>query len=153
MNGVEVRPAAAEALSEPLKLLEEALRDGEPFPQAFARRMARDVEGGNLEVLSARAGDRLVGVAVLAFRPGVSLGADFASVEELHVRPEEWGRGVGRALLAAVGERCRGRGVSYVEVQTDHEAAAFYEALGFEPETDVRLLSRSYGLGASGYER
>jgi GNAT superfamily N-acetyltransferase len=146
LNEVEVRPAPADALSEPLKLLEEALRDGEPLPQALAGRLARDVEGGDLEVLSARAGDRLVGVAVLAFRPGVSVGADFASVEELHVRPQERGRGVGRALLAAVGERCRGRGVSYVEVQTDDEAAPFYEALGFEPETDVRVLSRSYEL-------
>jgi GNAT superfamily N-acetyltransferase len=146
LNEVEVRPAAADALSEPLELLEEALRDGEPLPQAFAGRLARDVEGGDLEVLSARAGDRLVGVAVLAFRPGVSVGADFASVEELHVRPQERGRGVGRALLAAVGERCRGRGVSYVEVQTDDEAALFYETLGFESETDVRVLSRSYEL-------
>ena len=146
MNEVEVRPAPADALSEPLKLLEEALHDGEPLPQALAGRLARDVEGGDLEVLSARAGDRLVGVAVLAFRPGVSVGADFASVEELHVRPQERGRGVGRALLAAVGERCRGRGVSYVEVQTGDEAAPFYEALGFEPETDVLVLSRSYEL-------
>ena len=146
MNEVEIRPAAANALSEPLKLLEEALRDGEPLPQAFAERLTRNVEGRDLEVLSARAGDRLVGVAVLAFRPGVSVGADFASVEELHVRPQERGRGVGRALLAAVGERCRGRGVSYVEVQTNEEAAAFYEAFGFEPETDVLVLSRSYEL-------
>jgi GNAT superfamily N-acetyltransferase len=147
LNEVEVRPAAANALSEPLKLLEEALRDGEPLPQAFAERLARNVEGRDLEVLSARAGGRLVGVAVLAFRPGVSLGADFASVEELHVRPEERGRGVGRALLAAVGERCRRRGVSYVEVQTNDEAAAFYKAFGFELEEGVRVLSRSYALG------
>ena len=146
MNEVEVRPAAADALCEPLKLLEEALRDGEPLPQAFAGRLARAVEGGDIEVLAARAGDRVVGVAVLAFRPAVSLGADFASVEELHVRPEERGRGTGRALLAAVEERCRARGVSYVEVQTDEEAAEFYEALGFEPEGGVRLLSRSYTL-------
>jgi GNAT superfamily N-acetyltransferase len=147
LNEVEVRPAAANALSEPLKLLEEALRDGEPLPQAFAERLARNVEGRDLEVLSARAGGRLVGVAVLAFRPGVSLGADFASVEELHVRPEERGQGVGRALLAAVGERCRRRGVSYVEVQTNDEAAAFYKAFGFELEEGVRVLSRSYALG------
>lgn len=147
MNEVEVRPAASDALSEPLELLEESLRDGEPLPSLFAARLARAVEGGYLDVLCARAGDRLVGVAVLAFRPGVSLGADFASVEELHVRLEERGRGVGRALLAAVGERCRGRGVSYVEVQTDDEAASFYEALGFEPEEGVRVLSRSYALG------
>jgi GNAT superfamily N-acetyltransferase len=146
LNEVEVRPAAADALFEPLKLLEVALRDREPLPQAFARRLARDVEGGDLEILTARSGGRCVGVAVLAFRPAVSLGAHFASVEELHVRPEERGRGVGRALLEAVEGRCRGRGVSYVEVQTDDEAAPFYEALGFEPEGDVGVLSRSYEL-------
>ncbi len=146
MNEVEVRPAAADTLSEPLKLLEEALRDGEPLPQAFAGRLARDVGGGDLEILTARSGGRCVGVAVLAFRPAVSLGAHFASVEELHVKPEERGRGVGRALLEAVEGRCRGRGASYVEVQTDEEAAPFYEALGFEPEEDVGVLSRSYEL-------
>ena len=146
MNEVEVRPAAADALSEPLKLIEEALRDGEPLPPSFAGRLARDVGGGDLEILTARSGGRCVGVAVLAFRPGVSLGADFASVEKLHVRPEERGRGVGRALLEAVEGRCRGRGVSYVEVQTDEEAAPFYEALGFGPEEDVGVLSRSYEL-------
>ncbi len=147
MNEVEVRPAAADALSEPLKLLEEALRDGEPLPQAFARRLARDVEGGGLEILTARSGGRCVGVAVLAFRPALSLGSDFASIEELHVRPGERGQGVGRVLLEAVAERCRGRGVSYVEVQVeDYEAAAFYSAMGYEPDSGVRVFSRSYAL-------
>ena len=146
MSEVEVHSAAADALSEPLNLLEEALREGEPLPQAFAGRLARDVEGGDLEILTVRSGGRCVGVAVLAFRPAVSLGSDFASVEELHVRPEERGRGLGRALLEAVERRCRGRGVSYVEVQTDEEAAPFYEALGFEPEEEVGVLSLSYEL-------
>ena len=40
------------------------------------------------------------------------------------------GRRAGRALLEAVEERCRARDVSYVEVQTDEEAAAGYEASG-----------------------
>ncbi len=147
MNEVEVRPADPGEISEPLKLLEEALRDGEPLPQAFAGRLAREVKGGDLEILTARAGGRCVGVAVLAFRPALSLGSDFASIEELHVRPGERGQGVGRMLLEAVAERCRGRGVSYVEVQTEDEAAAFYEALGFEQEEGVRVLSRSYAPG------
>lgn len=147
MSGaVEVRPTASDELAEPLALLVELLRDGEPVPQAFVGRLARAVEGGDLEILAARSGGRLVGVAVLAFRLAFSLGSDFASVEELHVRPEERGRGVGRALLAAVEERCRARGVSYVEVQTDEEAAPFYEALGFEPEEEVGVMSLSYVL-------
>lgn len=84
-----------------------------------------------------------VGVVVLAFRPGVSAGASFASIEDLYVSPDARGRGAGRALLAAVEERCRARGVSYIEVQTGDEAAAFYEASGYEPEAGVRVLSRS----------
>lgn len=83
---------------------------------------------------------------MLAFRPNVSVGASFASIEDFHVRTDVRCRGVGRALLAAVGERCRVRGVSYVEVQTDDEAAPFYAALGYEPEPGVRVLSRSYAF-------
>ena len=88
----------------------------------------------------------LVGVAVLAFRPNVSAGAPFASIEDFYVRTDARRRGVGRALLEAVGERCRARGVSYVEVQTDEEAAPFYAALGYEPEPGVQVLSRSYAF-------
>lgn len=97
-------------------------------------------------MLGARYGGRFVGVALLAFRPSVALGGDFASVEEVYVEPEARRCGVGRALLEAVEERCGARGVSYVEVQTDEEAAPFYEALGYELETGVRVLSRCHVL-------
>lgn len=89
---------------------------------------------------------RVVGVAVLSLRPNVSLGAIFASIEDFYVRPEMRCRGVGRALLGAVEDLCKERGVSYVEVQTDGEAALFYEDSGYETEVDVRVLSRSYVL-------
>lgn len=138
--------AAPGELAEPLGLLERALRGGEPVPPALAGRLARVVEGGDLEVLVAHSGGRLVGVAVLAFRPSISLGSDFASVEELYVEPEARRRGVGRALLGAVEEWCRLNGVSYVEVQTDDEACPFYEASGYQLETCVRVLSRSYAV-------
>lgn len=99
-------------------------------------------------MLAARAepGQRLVGVAVLAFRPNISAGAYFASIEDLYVGTNARCRGVGRALLAAVGERCRAHGISHVEVLTDDEAAPFYAALGYEPEPGVRVFSRSHAL-------
>ena len=53
---------------------------------------------------------------------------------------------IAESLLGAVEELCRARGVSYVEVQTDSQAAPFYEASGYETEADVRVLSRSYAL-------
>jgi GNAT superfamily N-acetyltransferase len=145
---IEVRPAALDELAEPLSLIEEFLRDGEPVPPPLARRLAWAVETGDIEVLAARTEPegRSVGVALLAFRLSVSAGASFASIEDLYVSPEARGRGTGRALLEAVEERCRAHGVSYVEVQTDDAAAPLYRALGYEPEPDVRVLSHSYAF-------
>jgi GNAT superfamily N-acetyltransferase len=142
---VEVRLSAPDELSEPLSLLEESLRYGEPVPPPFAGQLARAVERGNLELLAAWADGGPVGVIVLAYRPSISLGATFASIEDLYVKPDARRRGVGRALLEAVGERCKERGVSYVEVQTD-EAVAFYMSLGYKPEERIQVLSRCYAL-------
>ena len=141
---IEVRPVVPDELTEPLSLLEEFLRDREPVSPPFVEQLARAVERGDLELLAAWVDGGVVGVIVLAFRPSISLGAHFASIEDLYVSPDARRRGAGRALLEAVGKRCKERGVSYVEVQTDDEAAPFYEALGYETEEDVRVLSRSY---------
>ena len=148
---IEVSPVRGTELIEPAKLLEESLRSGEPVPDDFAKTLRRVVEAGDLEVLAARAEERVVGVAVLAYRLSISAAGLFASIEDLYVRPDERRRGVGRALLEAVGNRCTARGVSYVEAQVDDKAAAaFYTALGFEPEAEVRVFSRSYSLSATG---
>jgi GNAT superfamily N-acetyltransferase len=142
---IEVSPAPAADLSEPLGLLERWLREGEPVPEAFAGRLREAVEAGDLEVLTARSDGRPVGVAVLAYRLNVSAAGAFASVEDLYVVPDTRRRGVGRALLEAVRERCTARGVSYVEAQVeDEEAMAFYEALGYQP--GARVFSRSHAL-------
>lgn len=142
MRQVEV--ALPTGLAEPLALLEEALRDGNPVPEDFADRLRKAVEAGDVEVLAARAEDQLLGVALLAYRLNVSAGGLFASVEDLYVRPEARRRGVGRALLQAADERCEERGISYVEAQVEEkEAELLYAAMGYEPETGVRVLSRS----------
>ena len=103
-----------------------------------------------MEVLAARAEDQILGVALLAYRLTVSAGERFASVEDLYVRPEARRRGVGGALLQAADERCEECGISYVEVQVEEkEAEMFYAALGYEPETNVRVLSRSLPIERS----
>jgi GNAT superfamily N-acetyltransferase len=140
----QVEVALPTGLAEPLALLEEALRDGDPVPEDFADRLRKAVEAGDAEVLAARAEDQILGVALLAYRLSVSAGGLFASVEDLYVRPEARRRGVGRALLQAADERCEDHGISYVEAQVEErEAEQFYAALGYEPETSVRVLSRS----------
>ena len=142
MRPVEV--ALPTGLAEPLALLEEALRDGDPVPEDFADRLRKAVEAGDVEVLAARWEGQIRGVALLAYRLNVSAGERFASVEDLYVRPEARRRGVGRALLEAVDELCAERGISYVEAQVEEkEAEQFYAALHYEPEAGVRVLSRS----------
>jgi GNAT superfamily N-acetyltransferase len=139
-----VEVALSTGLAEPLALLEEALRDGDPVPEDFADRLRQAVEAGDVEVLAVRSEEQILGVALLAYRLNVSAGGLFASVEDLYVRPEARRRGVGRAMLEAVDELCKERGISYVEVQVEEkEAALLYAALGYEPETGVRVLSRS----------
>ena len=143
-------PVRGSELAEPLRLLEESLRNGEFVPDVFANMLREAVEAGELEVLAARAEGRVVGVAVLAYRLSISAAGLFASIEDLYVRPGERRQGVGRALLEAVEERCVCRGVSYVEAQVEdeEEAAAFYAALGYEPVPGVRVFSRSYNISA-----
>ena len=143
---IQVRLAAPHEHAEPLSLLEEYVRDGKPVSPSFAEQLQTSIERGDLEVFAARMEERLVGTAVLAFRLNVSVGTLLASIEDLYVKPDTRRRGVGQALLEAIGERCKARGVSYVEVQTDDEAAEFYSVLGYEPQPGVRVLSRSYTL-------
>jgi GNAT superfamily N-acetyltransferase len=144
LRPIEVAPVPATALAEPLTLLEEALRDGEPLPKAFANSLRKAVETEEVEVLAARKEGRIQGVAVLAYRLNVSAGGQFASIEDLYVRPEARRQGVGRALLQTADERCEERGISYIEVQVEEEKAeAFYTALDYDLETGVRVLSRS----------
>ena len=144
---IEVVPTCGAELAEPLRLLEESLREGEPLPEDFAETLREAAETGAVEVLAARAEGRVVGVAVLAYRLSNSAAGLFASIEDLYVEPAARRRGVGLALLEAVGERCAARGVSYVEAQVeDEEAAAFYAAVGYEVEPGVRVFSRSHVL-------
>ena len=147
MSPIEVSPVSGVNLREPLHLLEEWLREGEAVPDPFVEELRRVVETGDLEVLAADIEGRMVGVLVLAFRPSLSLGARFASIEDLYVRPEARRRGVGTALLRAAGDRCRERGVSYLEAQVESGAAdALYAASGYEAEPGVRVFSRSLPL-------
>jgi GNAT superfamily N-acetyltransferase len=143
----EVRRAAAGELVPALRLLEEGLRGGRPLPEGFVDGLRREVAAGRLEVLLALSGEEAAGVLALAYRPSLASGEVFASIEDLYVRPQERSRGAGSSLLAAAEDRCRERGLSYLEVQADGRAAQrFYAARGFEPETGIRVMSRSLPL-------
>lgn len=148
---VEVKSIPADELTIPVKLLEELARDGESLPQNFVGLLRGEVERGNIGILAAYMDDSVVGVAVLAFKPGISVGGRFASIEDLYVKPEARRHGVGTAILEAIEKLCASNSISYVEVQAvDEDAGAFYSSLGYELEHEVRVLSRSIPLREAG---
>ena len=153
---LRVTAVSGDTLSGPLGLLETSLREGDPLPEGFVRRLEVEISAGNLEVIAAwvdHTPDRTVGVIVVFYKLNISAGDEFASIEDLYVTPDARRSGVGRALLEAVEEKCSARGVSYVEVQVvEEEARGFYTAAGYEVEEGVAVLSRSYALGGSSSE-
>jgi ribosomal protein S18 acetylase RimI-like enzyme len=71
-----------------------------------------------------------------------------ASLGAIYVDPDDWGRGIGTALLARFSDRCRAREVETIRVRVLAANAigrSFYEKRGFEPvETvDAELFGES----------
>jgi ribosomal protein S18 acetylase RimI-like enzyme len=86
------------------------------------------------------------GVALIAEDDDAPVGYALASVVpqtpirghlyDLYVHAESRGRGVGRELIAATGERLRGRGATHLSLDvalTNESARRLYERLGFRP--------------------
>jgi GNAT superfamily N-acetyltransferase len=64
-------------------------------------------------------------------------------IEDLYVRPEHRGKGVGRALLRELAAECRQRGYARLEwavLDWNEPAIRFYTSLGAEPLDDWRLF-------------
>jgi GNAT superfamily N-acetyltransferase len=60
-------------------------------------------------------------------------------LEDLFVRPVHRGRGIGRALLGRLAQRCMEEGLARLEwwvLDWNEPALAFYRSLGAEPMTD-----------------
>jgi ribosomal protein S18 acetylase RimI-like enzyme len=100
----------------------------------------------NTEFLLAAPGDGPpAGVCQLRYRLSVWTGADDCWLEDLYVDDSARGTGLGRALVSAAFERARERGCRRIELdvnETNTDAIAFYEALGFttEPKPPGRTL-------------
>ncbi len=81
-----------------------------------------------------REGDPPAGVCQLRFRHAVWHDAEDCWLEDLFVREEERGSGLGRALAGAALARARERGCARVQLDTSEAnlaAVALYEKLGF----------------------
>jgi GNAT superfamily N-acetyltransferase len=79
------------------------------------------------------------GVAQVRFRYGLWWAAEDCLLEDLFVREDARGQGVGRALVEAVVELARERGCRRVELDVNEAnapALAVYESLGFSAQDD-----------------
>ena len=142
-----IRTAAEEDAPAVARLLAE-FRDwwghGEPGDEEMLASVRRIMDGADALFLLAGKGDP-AGVAQLRFRWSVWKSAHDCWLEDLYVREEARGEGLGRELVEAAIAEARKRGARRIEldVNEDNRAAiALYEACGFalEPKPPGRTL-------------
>ena len=113
----------------------------------IASSVERIMAGGDGEYLLAAPSDGAVaaGVCQIRFRWSVWKSAEDCWLEDLFVREEARGAGLGRALVEAALDRARERGCRRIELDVNEDntaALALYEACGFrtEPKPPGRTL-------------
>jgi GNAT superfamily N-acetyltransferase len=143
----EATPADIPALCELLKLLfaqeAEFRPDGEKQAQGLGRIIAAP-EAGRILVLREQGG--IVGMVNLLFTISTALGGRVALLEDMVLRPEHRGKGLGTTLLQAALAFARQSGCLRVTLLTDgdNEAARrFYQRQGFNVSgmTAMRLVT------------
>lgn len=106
-------------------------------------------EGERARIAVAEADGQIVGMAILHYSISTALGRKAATLEDVIVKPEFRGRGVGKTLLAYVIEQARTDGAARITLLTDHDNAsgqAFYAAGGF---TRSRMVPYRHMLAQS----
>ena len=132
--GVEIRPLGRDDFADALALARElyALADADPEPhRAPFEALVNDVDAAPF---LATADGEAAGLIVLRFRRRLNHATFEGWISDLVVRESDRGRGIGRALLAAVVAEWRLRGSHRLELEVSYDrtaARALYEAAGF----------------------
>lgn len=136
---VEIAPISLEEYEELLPLIAAYQRFyevediDEERNRSFFKRFLAPSEDGLL--LGARSESGLLGYACLHWHFGSLAARESVLLNDLYVREEARGRGIGRGLILASAEIARERGAAYVEWATspDNETARrLYDSLGAE---------------------
>ena len=112
-----------------------------PSENAFIAGVERLIEDPNTAFLLATPHDDAppMGVAQVRFRYGIWWAAEDCLLEDLFVREDARGTGVGRALVEGVVDLARERGCRRVELDANEDnaaALALYRSLGFDAQDD-----------------
>ncbi len=159
----QIKPAIRAEVPTILQLIRE-LADYERAPQdAVATEAQLDEvlfgEDPSARVLIAREGAEPVGFAVYFFNFSTWLGRPGIYLEDLFVKPEQRGKGYGRALLVRLAEIAAERGCGRMEwavLDWNEPAIQFYKKLGAKPMeewTVFRLTSAGIAALAKGDSR
>jgi ribosomal protein S18 acetylase RimI-like enzyme len=130
-------PQDAETVAELLVAFRDHLGRDWPDAEAFLAGVRKLIEREDVEYLLA--GDPPAAVAELRYRHGLWLDAEDCELEDLFVREEAQGQGLGRALVEATIERATARGCRRIQLDTAEEnvpAISLYESLGFRSGGD-----------------
>jgi GNAT superfamily N-acetyltransferase len=103
-----------------------------PGAEVLARRLETLLPTG--DTIALLAGEPATGLAVLTLRSNVWYDGPVALLDELYVRPDLRGRGIGTALLERACAVVRERGGQLFEINVDEvdtDARRFYERHGF----------------------
>ena len=108
--------------------------DFRPDPARQQQGLALLLDDERARVLVAERADGVVGMCTGQLVVSTAEGGPALLVEDVVVDPDHRGRGVGRALLAALADWARGRGVRRLQLLADGNngpALAFYDRLGW----------------------
>lgn len=132
-----MRKARASDAVELLALIREYYRfDGIRFDQkrigVALRKLLRDESLGCAWIVEQDGA--AAGYVILTFNYDLEFGGMQGFVTDLFLREKYRGRGLGKASLDCVGDYCRARKISAIELQVEHDnraAQKFYRKLGF----------------------
>ena len=144
-------PVFEPATSDEIEMLVAMMRelyayDGLAFDEAIARRALMGVIDNETfgRVFLIRLGNEVAGYAVLTFGYSLEFHGRDAFVDELYLRNEYRGRGIGKRALQFLTEVCANEGVSALHLEVEREntsAQAVYRKFGFE-DHDRYLMTK-----------